>query len=406
VTKKRQRELIQAAQDPHLARQQAVEFVAKWLKLGQGIVNKNTLRIYLGYVNEYFDIAEAKVKELGPQHGYKLQHFLQDKLKQVQAKKIKATTYNQCLSAIKTVVRVMFEASKVHKGMDEVQRLAWHDQYRFVTAMHQLKAERGRRVGQWLSKEEIEQMVNGVDRRTVAGQRDLCMLGLIIGAGLRRHEAVAVEVRQLKGDYNGRPMIVGLVGKGGRTDELPVPRWAWELISDWVGKCGGGESSKVLRSVSNKGEIGESMSGEAVRLRFIKIGKDTGVRADNPIRPHDGRRTCGGLIVESGGSIRQAQRQLRHSNITTTASYIGAGLEVRDGQAGVDKTRIKLKKAMKEGVKGTLVRRRTWEKGEKSEVNRLRSRTDDVEVHRFIRKQLLKREKRQKFLKALGHRVW
>jgi len=70
----------------------------------------------------------------------------------------------------------------------------------------------GVRLGNWLSAEESKSLWQAPDPARMKGKRDRALLSLLLACGLRRHEAVALRLRDLE-QREGRWAIVDLVGK-------------------------------------------------------------------------------------------------------------------------------------------------------------------------------------------------
>ncbi len=56
----------------------------------------------------------------------------------------------------------------------------------------------GRRLGNWLTPKEGQRLLSAVTTDTLRGKRDLAMLGLLLGCGLRRSELVELDVDQIQ----------------------------------------------------------------------------------------------------------------------------------------------------------------------------------------------------------------
>src|SRR5271166_1341483 len=87
-----------------------------------------------------------------------------------------------------------------------------------------------------------------VDLRSL---RDLAMVAVLLGCGLRRAELSALEVEDLQ-IRQGHWAIVDLVGKGGHVRTVPMPIWVKEAVDRWMdaAKISGG---RVFRAVSRHG---------------------------------------------------------------------------------------------------------------------------------------------------------
>ena len=344
-TKRYALQVIERAQQPQLVEATVLSMLENWLRTRLGTVKTATVSHYKKYIRQYF---KRKEEEEGKGNvRYTLPAFMEELGGRVKRKEVGYATYNSCLTTMRNVADMMIEYGERmgKKGVDPAALMSWKLQWEEISEMLPMKKPKGIRAGRWLSKEEVEKVLNSIDRDTLQGKRDAALMALLIGAGLRRNEIVELKKGQVKGNWNGRAMIVGLRGKGNSLDDVAVPSWAWLLIEDWARRAGLSDddwlmaevkNGKVVRRERGEGGAGQGISGEAVRKIVARVSEASGV---GRIRPHEGRRTCGGLIVETGGGggLRQAQLQLRHSSIGTTARYIGAGLELRPGMAGVDK---------------------------------------------------------------------
>ena len=109
----------------------------------------------------------------------------------------------------------------------------------------------GRKMGNWLTRNQAQELVNAVSKTNLRGWRDGAMLGLLLGCGLRRSEVVGLNLDQLQ-SREGRWAIVNLVGKGKRLRTVPVPSWSKELLNAWLRHSGVSEG-KVFRRVLKGG---------------------------------------------------------------------------------------------------------------------------------------------------------
>jgi site-specific recombinase XerC len=91
----------------------------------------------------------------------------------------------------------------------------------------------GRRMGNWLTGDQAQALLNAVSQSTLRDRRDAAVIGLLIGCGLRRSETVNLRVDQLQ-LRERHWVIVDLVGKGGRLRTLPVPAWSKGLVDAWL----------------------------------------------------------------------------------------------------------------------------------------------------------------------------
>jgi len=132
----------------------------------------------------------------------------------------KPSTVNQALSAI----RKLAEEARANGWLDDSVA-------RGIIELRGLR-QLGIRQGNWLTKAQTVKLLEAPDAATLKGKRDRVVLGLLVGAGLRRDEAARVTVEQIQ-EREGRPVILDMAGKGKRIRTVPVPRWLATDIGVW-----------------------------------------------------------------------------------------------------------------------------------------------------------------------------
>jgi integrase len=91
----------------------------------------------------------------------------------------------------------------------------------------------GVRAGNWLLKEQANELLNAPDPATLKGKRDRAILALLVSCGLRSAELVCLELdkNQLRDD---RWVIPHLLGERKRVRVAPVPAWVKERLGAWT----------------------------------------------------------------------------------------------------------------------------------------------------------------------------
>src|SRR5580700_1521656 len=109
----------------------------------------------------------------------------------------------------------------------------------------------GVRVGNWLSLQQAQRLLNTPDVRTKKGLRDRAMFATLLGCGLRRSELAALTMKHVQ-TRDSRWCIVDLVGKHGRVRTIPMPAWVKNASDAWTSAAGFTEGH-VLRPL-NRGD--------------------------------------------------------------------------------------------------------------------------------------------------------
>jgi len=144
--------------------------------------------------------------------------------------------------------------------------------------------------------------------QTLRGQRDLAVLAVLAGCGLRRSEAASVDVAEWC-PSSGRLTVTS--GKGRRYREVPAPFWAADAIDAWLAYVDGGN---LLRAVDRWGRVGAPISGHAVNEIVTRLADGAGMA---PLTAH-GLRPYAVTSVIRAGDVGLAQRFAGHSDPSVT----------------------------------------------------------------------------------------
>jgi site-specific recombinase XerD len=190
-------------------------------------------------------------------------------------------------------------------------------------------ASTGVRVGNWLSIQQAQKLLNAPDVSTKKGLRDRAMLAVLLGCGLRRSGVAALTRKHIQ-QRDNRWCIVDLVGKHGRVRAIPMPTWVKVAIDTWTSAAGVTEGH-VLRPVMRGDQVqGERMTEKVVWQLLQPYAAAAGVPG---IAPHDLRRTCAKMCRAAGGELEQIQLLLGHASVQTTERYLGTKQDLVWGPA-------------------------------------------------------------------------
>lgn len=184
---------------------------------------------------------------------------------------------------------------------------------------------RGRRTGNWLTKEEAQIWLNAPDVKTLKGLRDRAVLAVLIGCGLRRSEAAIFSVSHI--EQRERWAIVDIVGKREKMRTVPMPSWAKQAIDSWT-YAARIEKGFLFRRVNKGGNLmGDGFTDQAI---YNIIAGYAEKLEKQGIAPHDLRRTFAKLAHKGGSPIDQIQLSLGHDSIQTPEKYLGVEQDLID----------------------------------------------------------------------------
>ena len=154
-----------------------------------------------------------------------------------------------------------------------------------------------------------------------AGRRDLAMVELLYGAGLRVGELVAVDCD----DLSLSQRLIRVRGKGRKERLVPFGRRAATAVRDYLP-----HRSRWRRTTSRDddplfvNQRGGRLSDRSVR-RILTAAVDR--TADlHRLHPHSLRHAFATHLLEAGMDLRSIQELLGHSSLATTQMYTGVDL--------------------------------------------------------------------------------
>jgi integrase len=225
-----------------------------------------------------------------------------------------AGTINQRLAAVR---RLAYEAAD--SGLLSPELAAG---IRRVKGVKQL----GFRTGNWLNREQARSLLEAADGEGLRNIRDVAMISILLGCGLRRAELTALRVEDIQ-QREEHWVIADLVGKGGHVRTIPVPDWVKAGIDVWMGAAGI-VTGTLFRSINKAGRIwGSGFSPKVIWGVVKQKAKDCEIPC---LAPHDLRRTCARLCHQAGGELEQIQFLLGHVSVQTTERYLGCKQRFRN----------------------------------------------------------------------------
>ena len=230
--------------------------------------------------------------EVRYQHVMALSAVLQEQLA--------PATCNHTLAAVRGTMREAFNL-----GLIDADTLAR------ISGVKNVKATR-LPTGRHLEAGEIIRLFDACGD-TPVGARDAAMLALLYGCGLRRSEAVAVQLA----DYDAGAVTIRH-GKGDRERVVYCQPAGQEAVDAWIVRRGRWPGALLCPLVKGGHVEQRAMTAQAVLMRLRFLARRAKVKQ---FSPHDLRRTFVGAMLAAGADISSVQQLAGHAAVSTTARY-------------------------------------------------------------------------------------
>lgn len=147
--------------------------------------------------------------------------------------------------------------------------------------------------------------------------RDRAMFELFYSSGLRLSELTNVNLV----DIDLRNGSIRVTGKGKKTRELPVGRFACDAINAWLKIRGNAvpKNTEADHQALFISKQGKRIHPRTVQERLKHHSAQRGIM--NPVNPHMLRHSFASHMLESSSDLRAVQELLGHANISTTQVY-------------------------------------------------------------------------------------
>ena len=164
-----------------------------------------------------------------------------------------------------------------------------------------------------LDPEEVERMFEAAEDRAASGEvaavRNLALLELLYGSGLRATELVGLPRGAVR---PGQPFLM-VRGKGSKDRLVPISTRAQAAVAKWVEISAGGT---IWMFPSGKSHLSRVRLFQIVRA----LAADAGI-APERVSPHVLRHAFATHLLSGGADLRVLQSLLGHADIATTQIY-------------------------------------------------------------------------------------
>tara|TARA_Y100001949_G_scaffold170262_1_gene171219 strand:- start:447 stop:1346 length:900 start_codon:yes stop_codon:yes gene_type:complete len=246
----------------------------------------------------------------------KLKSFLNDKGKisplNVSADHIKEFVYN-----ISKEVKANSQ-SRIISGLKSFYDYLLFEKLIKINPVSNIESPKLRRkLPSTLSIEEINSMINNIDKTKKESERNIAIIETLYGCGLRVSELINLKISDLYFEED----FVKVTGKGNKQRLVPVSEVNKQCINTYL------INSRTKLNIDSKSSdiIFLNRNGykltRAMIFTIVKsLSKKAGIK--KTISPHSFRHSFATHLLENGADLKTIQQLLGHESITTTEIYM------------------------------------------------------------------------------------
>ena len=171
-----------------------------------------------------------------------------------------------------------------------------------------------RRLPRPLSEDGAKDMIAGLaaqDERDWVQARDMAVVTLLYGCGLRISEALGLDAR-----HASLPGVLRITGKGGKEREVPVLPAAQAATARYARLCPHdlAPGTPLFRAIRG-GRLGPRAVAKVMEQTRLQLG------LPSTATPHAMRHSFATHLLDAGGDLRAIQELLGHASLSTTQAY-------------------------------------------------------------------------------------
>ena len=174
----------------------------------------------------------------------------------------------------------------------------------------------GKKLPEFLTIEEIDLMVNQIDRSKSDGERNLAILEVLYGCGLRVSELIQLKISEIY----WKEGFIRIIGKGNKERLVPLGKTATKHLKIYLNEV------RIHQKIDKEfidhvfiNKTGSKLSRIMIFKIIKKLTKQSGISKN--VSPHTLRHSFATHLVEGGADLRAVQEMLGHESITTTEIY-------------------------------------------------------------------------------------
>ena len=178
----------------------------------------------------------------------------------------------------------------------------------------------------FLSREEMEALLNAPDTNTWSGCRDAVLLAVLYNTGARVSEITALRVADVLLE---RELAIHLHGKGRKERVVPLWKNTAARLRDWINRIDNDPAKPVFCN-----RVGNRLTRSGVESRLqVAVTRATNhcpSLKNRKISPHTIRHSTAMHLLQSGVDLSVIALWLGHEDPATTHLYVEADLAMKE----------------------------------------------------------------------------
>lgn len=219
-------------------------------------------------------------------------------------------TINTYLSALKGVAKEAWMLKMIDV-----------ESYQHIIAVRNLRGTRLPR-GRALQSVEIRRLFSVCETdKSYIGPRDAALLAVILGCGLRRSEAVSLDIS----DIVTSERALRVLGKGNKERLAYMPAGTWHRLQVWIDEVRGEQNGPLFNRIRRFDTLTNDRLTDQAVYHILQVRQKQASIAK--CAPHDLRRTFATAMLDNGEDLITVRDAMGHASVTTTQQYDRRGEE-------------------------------------------------------------------------------
>lgn len=268
-----------------------------YLKIEKSL-SSNTVDAYIRDINKmdgFFNNEDSSKKITLISH----ENF-QNYLSQLNEQKINARSQSRVISSIRSFFKYLMIEKIIDNNPSELLE----------------NPKTGKKLPEFLTIDEIDLMVSQINRSKSDGERNIAILEVLYGCGLRVTELIELKISEIY----WKEGFIRIIGKGNKERLVPLGKTASKHLKIYFNEI------RVHQKIDSQfvdhvfiNKNGRKLSRVMIFKIIKRLTEKAGIQKN--VSPHTLRHSFATHLVEGGADLRAVQEMLGHQSITTTEIY-------------------------------------------------------------------------------------